>query len=68
MKNRITNQKELRREFWATYPNLDRGKVTDHSGKGKMHVVDTRCVFVEWIDVLSKSGDISEELADRATL
>jgi hypothetical protein len=65
---RITTQKELRREFWATYPNLQRRKITDYSGKGKMHVTDTRCAFVEWVDMLSRNGDISQELAERVTL
>jgi hypothetical protein len=67
-KHRITNQKELRREFWETYPELNRKKITDHSGKGKMYVVDTRCAFVEFVDSLSRNGDISEKLAGKATL
>ena len=65
---RITTQYALRREFWNTFPSLQRHQITDYSGNGKMHVTDTRCAFVDWLDMLSKCGDISQELAERATL
>ena len=68
MAYRITTQKELRREFWRTFPNLQRRKVTDYSGNGKMHVTDTRVAWCDWLDALSKGGDISQDLAQRATL
>lgn len=68
MKNRITNQRQLRQEFWATFPFLPRRKVADYSGKGKMFRTDTRCAFVAWLDSLSKNGDVSSALAYRATL
>jgi hypothetical protein len=64
----ITNQKELRRLFWQTFPNLNRKKIANYSGNGKMYRTDTRCAFVDWIDALSKDGTISQELAQRATL
>ena len=65
---RITTQKELRREFWATFPNLPKRKIKNYSGNGHMYQTDTRCAFVDWLDALSKDGDISQELAERATL
>lgn len=65
---RITTQKQLRQEFWETFPNLPRKKITNYSGNGTMYQTDTRCTFVDWLDSLSKSGDISQELAERATL
>lgn len=68
MKYRITTQKELRREFWETFPELPRDRITDYSGNGKMYRTDTRCSFCDWVDALSKGGDISQELAARATL
>lgn len=68
MEYRITNQRQLRREFWETFPKLNRRKITDYSGKGKMYPTDIRCAFVDWVDSLSKNGDISPELADRVTL
>lgn len=66
MKYRITNQRHLRREFWETFPELDRRKLV--FGGGHAHRTDTRVMFVDWIDALQKSGDISEALAQRATL
>lgn len=68
MKYRITSQKQLRAEFWDTFPELDREKITDYSGKGKMYKTDTRCAFVDFVDMLSKDGIISRELAERVTL
>lgn len=63
-----TTQRELRRAFWEQHPALSRRKITDYSGNGTMYCTDTRCVFVDWIDMLSRDGQISEELAQRATL
>lgn len=68
MHYRITNQRQLRREFWKTFPTLPRRLIPDYSGKGKMYRTDTRCAWVDWLDALSKGGDISQELAQRATL
>jgi len=68
MKYRITNQRQLKREFWQTFPNLQRRRITDYSGNGKMHVTDTRVTWCDWLDALSRDGDISQELAQRATL
>jgi hypothetical protein len=64
----ITTQTELRREFWRTFPNLSHRRIANYSGNGKMWPTDTRCTFVDWLDCLSKNGDISQELAQRATL
>jgi hypothetical protein len=68
MKYTFTTQRELRREFWRTFPELCRRKVKDFSGNGTMYMTDTRCAWVDWLDDLSREGDISEELAQRATL
>lgn len=67
-KYRITTQAQLRREFWATFPQLPREKITDYSGQGKMYRTDTRVAFCDWKDALSKDGSISQGLAQRATL
>jgi hypothetical protein len=64
----ITTQKQIRAEFWAAFPNLPRRKIRDYSGTGKMHQTDTRCAFVDFVDYLQQSGQISETLANRATL
>ena len=68
MKYTYTTQKQVRRAFWLAFPNADRRKITDYSGKGKMYCTDTRCAFVDYVDYLCNSGDISPELAERVTL
>lgn len=65
---RITNQRELRREFWRTFPHLPRRRITNYSGNGTMHRTDTRVAWCDWLDMLSKDGSISQDLAQRATL
>lgn len=67
-KYRITTQRELLRKFWQTFPNLPRKKITNYSGNGKMYRTDARCAFAEWLDALSKGGEISQKLAQRARL
>lgn len=68
-KYRITTQKQLREQFWSTFPEVEchvnrRGNpLPQHS-----QTTDTRVTFVDWIDQLERSGDISRELAERATL
>ena len=64
----ITTQRELRKAFWQQFPNLQRKKITNYSGNGTMHVTDTRVTWCDWLDGLSKNGEISQELAQRATL
>lgn len=66
--NKITTQRELRRVFWQTFPNLQRKKIKNYSGNGTMHATDTRVTWCDWLDSLSKDGVISQELAERATL
>jgi hypothetical protein len=64
----ITTQKELRRIFWESYPDLERRKIKDYSGTGKMYATDTRCAWVDFVDAMHRNGQIKQELADRATL
>lgn len=64
----ITTQAQLRKVFRQEHPHLLFKKITDHSGTGTMFCTDTRCAWVDWIDMLSKNGEISQELAERATL
>jgi hypothetical protein len=68
MKRTYTTQKQLRRAFREQFPGLDFRTIPSCSGKGRMHKTDTRCAFADWIDSLSKNGDISQELAQRVTL
>ena len=64
----ITTQKEIRRIFWETFPDLPRKKIKNYSGNGTMYPTDTRCAFTDFIDYLSRDGQISQALAERATL
>jgi len=64
----MTTQKQIRAAFWATFPHLSRRTIPDYAGTGRMHVTDTRCAFVDFVDYLQTSGQISEALANRATL
>ena len=59
---RITTQKELREEFWATFEGERR------SGSQNSQPADTRAAFVDFVDQLERNGDISRKLAERATL
>lgn len=68
MRYEITTQRELRRLFWLEHPNLPRRKIRNYSGNGTMHVTDTRCAWCDWLDHMSRSGAISEDLASRAEL
>lgn len=70
-----TTQKQIRTAFWQAYRRGDfqllratPKLVTNYSGTGKMHTTDTRCAFVDWLDGLSKDGEVSAELANRVTL
>lgn len=65
----ITTQKELRKLFWETHPTASRKKIpSQESCGGVMYTTDTRCAFVFFLDRLYRDGQISESLADRATL
>lgn len=52
--------------FWNTHPNLDKRKIK--MGKEYIYKTDTRCAFVDFVDQLQRSGQISERLAQRVTL
>ena len=64
----FTTQRQLRAEFWRTFPTLPRKKIPNYAGTGTMYRTDTRVTWCDWMDMLSKSGEISPELAERATL
>jgi hypothetical protein len=66
----ITSQKQIREQFWAAYPELEeiaRKRGTFSKGQNSQNC-DTRCAFVDFVDSLAKSGEISWKLAQRATL
>lgn len=64
MKYQITTQRALRIAFWETRLEGKRGA---KNSRGE-YPTDTRVAFCDWLDMLSKDGTISQELAQRATL
>jgi hypothetical protein len=69
----MTNQKQIRAAFWDAFPDLPRRRYRyswNRSDKTAELVfpIDTRCAFVDFVDYLQRNGDISESLANRATL
>ena len=67
----ITTQEQVRASFWEQcegYRGVSRKRITNYSGNGKMHNTDTRCAFVDFVDMLSKDRRVSSELAQRVTL
>ena len=68
-----TNQRQLRKAFFETFPELPRRRYRyswrrDDKSAELVFPIDTRCAFVDWIDSLQSAGEISEALANRATL
>lgn len=69
MKTQITNQRDLRRLFWETFPELSRRRSRTIPGdRFNSFCADTRMTFIDWIDSMQKDGQISEKLAEKATL
>ena len=67
---RITTQRQLREEFWSNFPDLE-CRINHNTGnplRQNKQPTDTRMAFVDWVDQLERSGEISERLAERATL
>jgi len=69
----MTTQKQIRAEFWAAHPGLSRQRhryswSSSEKNAELVYCVDTRCAFVDFVDYLQQSGQITESLANRATL
>jgi len=66
----MTNQQQIRAEFWRCHPGLE----NDARRSGRLskpqnfHNATTRSAFVAFLDYLQRTGQISDALADRATL
>lgn len=68
-----TNQKQIRAAFWETFPDLPRRRYRYSPNRNDktaelVYPIDTRCTFVDFVDDLCRSNQISEALANRATL
>ena len=69
----MTNQKQIRQAFWEAHPTANRKKYpardwTRENKSQRDYCTDTRCAFVDFLDHLARDGQISESLANRATL
>lgn len=58
--------KEIRASFWDCHDHL----ASQYRVKYRQndYPCDTRVAFCDWVDYLVKSGQITEKLANRATL
>lgn len=63
----MKTQTKIRAAFWREY--FPDGKPREYRGKTQNQLpADVRMAFVDYVDSLQKSGEISEALAERATL
>ena len=68
-----TTQKQIRELFWEMNPDLSKKRhryswnQNDKSAE-LVYSIDTRCAFVDFVDYLQSTGQITEALANRVTL
>lgn len=60
----ITTQKALRDSFWANSPEFKRKEGQKQNG----YPTDVRVAWVDYVEMMHRDGQISEALAQRATL
>jgi len=63
MKPQITTQAALRQLFWENSGFKRHGRKKQNS-----YPADVRMAWVNFVDSMQKNGEISEKLAERATL
>ena len=64
--NTTISQKKVRELFWDAHPEF-KSEYRANKRQNEYHC-DIRCAFVDYVDYLAKSGEISWELAERVTL
>jgi hypothetical protein len=69
----MTNQAQIRAAFWQAHPTANRKRYperdwTREDKSRRDYCTDTRCAFVDFVDNLNRNGQISDALANRATL
>lgn len=74
----MTTQREIRSAFWAEHPTISRrlARAGSQRGSGRLYQrptqndypVDTRVAFCDFVEVLARAGEITEQLAGRTTL
>ena len=63
-----TTQKQVRAAFWDMADSMNGDGITRRKLSDGDYTTDTRCAFVDFVDMLARNGDISESLAHRVTL
>lgn len=65
----MTTQKQIRAAFWVWGGNGEAPRrFSRKRGRDGDYSTDTRCAFVNFVDMLQRDGQISEKLAQRVTL
>ena len=57
---------QVRVSFWASFPEFK--KHFRKTYRQNQYCTDIRCTFVDYVDGLQKSGQISNSLANKVTL
>jgi hypothetical protein len=60
----ITTERELRRAFWDEHPQFKQVP----GRRQNEYNATIRSAWVEWVDMMEKSAEITEALAQRVTL
>lgn len=66
----ITTQKDLRNQFWREHPSFDhQAREAGIRSKGQnAQCATVRCAWIDFVDYMRRSKQITEALAQRATL
>jgi len=74
----MTTQKQIRAAFWRAFPQFRQRMIpAGRSRTGRLlyrpaaqndYPATVRCTFVDFVDSLARSGQISDALAERVTL
>ncbi len=64
----FTTQKQVRAAFWEMADSMNGDGITRRKFSDGSYSTDTRCAFVDFVDMLARDGQISEALAERVTL
>jgi hypothetical protein len=66
----MKNQKQVRKAFWQFLKesNPELFKFAKVSKRQNEQITDIRCCFVQWLDDLHKSGQITEKQVNNYTL
>lgn len=67
MEYSFTTQAQVRAAFWQGVSHNTGGSIQRKKVNGD-YTTDTRCEFVEFVDMLARDGHITEALAQRVTL